>query len=141
MFCSILHTLYGHDTRAAQVLNLVTALWWVAAVLATFSGFLLFDLPTMLNENLTSSLVINFLISLFATAGLLTEGHTRQVLKTFALVLGALWQAILANMYVSQYPPLSMMMCVSVVLSLWFVGAVIFIARCEGIKNGVVVRH
>lgn len=141
MLCSVLHGLYGRDTRSAQILNLVTAMWWIVATGLTMADILTFDLPSALSVSLYMSLAINGLIVLFGGGALALDGRPKQVSKSFALITGALWHAILANMYVSQYPPLSMMMCVSVVLSLWFVGAVIFIAKCEGVKNGVVARH
>lgn len=131
MYCKILYAFYGRDTHSAQMLNLITSLWWVTAILLTLSDVVMFDLPLELATILISALIINVAIAISVLATFILKDRPKKLLKSFTLLVGALWQAILANMYVSQYPPMSMMMCVSVVLSLWFLGAVIFIARCE----------
>lgn len=131
MMCKILYALYGRDTRAAQVLNVIVAIWWATAMLLTYAGWVVFELPSGFGNEFTNELLFVMVLYSVAMVSFQLSGRARKVVKSFALLLGAIWQAIIANMYVSQYPPLSMMMCVSVVLSIWFVGAVFYIAKCE----------
>lgn len=132
MNCFMLHALYGPSSKSVQVFNLCIALWWIAVVLLSMYGYVEFDLPVTLLHDPYIALYINIPIIITASMGFALQKRPHRILKTFALISGALWHAIIANMYVSQYPPLSMMMCVAVVLSIWLLGAVLFIAKCEG---------
>jgi len=73
--------------------------------------------------------------SFFGVIGLVTRGRPHQLFKSFGLVLGALTQAILANGYVSQFPPLDMQMVICAGLSVWYLLAVFYVFRCEGINE------
>lgn len=131
MACKLLYALYGKGTRPAQALNIIVAVWWFLVMAINNAGLIMFDIPANLIGYSLSGMMFTLAIIVFGGVSFGFEGKARYITKSFALLLGALWQAIVANMYVSQYPPLSMMMCVSVVLSIWFIGAVFYIAKCE----------
>lgn len=139
--CDILFRLYGIDTRAAQILNITMSGWWFISAIATMSGVIEFDIPFRLRNILLDVVILNGIIIGYGVVGVVSRAGTRQLVKLFGLLLGALWHAVLANVYVSQFPPVSLLMCLSVLLSIWLLGAVVYILRCEGVSSGVVRKR
>lgn len=136
--CSVLNTIYGRDTRPAQWLNLIIAEVWLGVYLCHSSGLIAFSLPLSVADDINAIagyFTATFLFSVFA---LMTVGKVHQVAKAFSFALGALANAIITNGYFSAYPPLDMMLFVSLSLSLWFFGAVFYVLSCEGVDGRIV---
>lgn len=135
MLCRALTVLFGRDTRPAQVINVVvSSLWGVAFTLHTSNSIAVALPHSLVTHNIP---LIWFLVAViaFGVVGLWTRGRTHQIFKSFSLMLGALSQAILANGYVTEFPPLDMQIIVCTGLSVWFLLAVFYIFRCEGIDE------
>ena len=135
MFCKILSALFGRDTRPAQVINLTVGLFWVLALQLQSNNIIAIELPAPIILN---SFVLSIglgIASLFSILGLVTAGRQHQVFKAFGMALGALTQAILANGYVTEFPPLDMQIVVCTGLSVWYLLAVFYIFKCEGIDE------
>lgn len=133
--CRFLSSLYGRDTRGTQWLSLSVAVMWIVGIIANDVGILELAIP----ENISGKheLICFFATSFIFTAiGFCTQGKVHQVNKTFGLAVGALSQAIVANGYVSSYPPLDPMLVLSTILCVWLFGAVCYVICCEG-KNGL----
>lgn len=131
MLCSILSTVYGRDTRAVQMLNTVVALLWLSVHGLVVSGSVI-----ALPNNHSTFFVITTCVAIVVlsiSATYLFACRSKQIVKAFALMLGALLHAVIANGYISKYPPLNMMMVVSVTLTFLFGGAVLYILKCEGV--------
>lgn len=139
--CDLLFKLYGIDTRSAQILNIAMSVWWVVSAIATMTDLVEFDIPPQLDNILIDVVILNVIIIVYGVVGVANRSRSRQLIKLFGLLLGALWHAVLANMYVSQYPPVSLLMCISALFSVWLFGAVFYILRCEGVSRGVVERY
>lgn len=135
MVCAFLSMLYGRDTRPAQVINVVVSALWAVAFLLHTNNYLAIEIPTPVATHSTAILCLLGATLLFGIVGLLTKGRSHQVFKAFGLMLGALSQAVLANGYVIEYPPLDMQIVVCTVLSILFLLAVFYIFKCEGIDE------
>lgn len=135
MFCKILSALFGRDTRPAQVINLTVGLFWVLALQLQSHNIIAIELPAPIILN---SFVLSIglgIAALFSVLGLANTGRPHQVFKAFGMALGALTQAILANGYVTEFPPLDMQIVVCTGLSVWYLLAVFYIFKCEGIDE------
>lgn len=126
---------YGKGTRPATTLNLVTSLLWLALVALTVYDILEVDLPPIFVKDPTSGLAFNAVTVVVTIIGLVTSGRERQLIKAFALLLGSISNLIIASSFVSDYPPLEVIVIVCATLALWFLGAVVFIVRCEGMNG------
>jgi hypothetical protein len=134
MACAILSLMYGRDTRPAQILNTLVSVLWVVLLLIQEFNIEAVNIPASIQSQIATGIWLCALAVVFACLGLLTHGRPHQIFKTFALLLGALHQAIIANGYVTEYPPLDIQLVVSTVLSVWFMLAVLYVLRCEGIN-------
>lgn len=135
MFCRILSVLFGRDTRPAQVINLTVSLFWMLALQLQNNNIMAIELPAPIILN---SFVLSIglgIAALFSILGLVTTGRPHQVFKAFGMSLGALTQAILSNGYVTEFPPLDMQIVVCTGLSVWYLLAVFYIFKCEGIDE------
>lgn len=135
MSCSVLYIIFGRDTRPTQVINVVVSLFWAIALALHIYGYMQVELPQQVESYNVALLWIVATTVFFGAIGLVTRGRPHQLFKSFGLVLGALTQAILANGYVSQFPPLDMQMVICAGLSIWYLLAVFYVFRCEGINE------
>lgn len=135
MLCKLLTILYGRDTRAVLVGSVMVNVVLTIAVLLDGMKYIDFILPKSLENN--SSLFIGATI----TAGLIgwltpyAVGDRKQVFKSFVYLVSTVVQIILANGFVSDSPPLSLMLLVSTALSIWFLGAAVYVFKCEGLDG------
>lgn len=134
MACAILSLMYGRDTRPAQILNTLVSVLWVVLLLIQEFNIGAVNIPASIQSQIATCIWLCAFAVVFAMFGLLTHGRPHQIFKTFALLLGSLHQAIIANGYVTEYPPLDIQLVVSTVLSVWFMLAVLYVLRCEGIN-------
>ena len=132
MLCNLLNTIYGRDTRSAQVLNILFSWLWVIGLALHTTGIVLLDLPSIMLPVVNDLLLVATISTLFSAIGLVTKGRQHQVLKFFGLSLGAVLQGILANGYFTVYPPLEVMLVINLAVVFWFLGALLYIAKCEG---------
>lgn len=137
--CKTLYTMYGRDTRGTQWLGLFTALIWIAMLSLRHYETVNIFFPSAILASAPSIACFFFIAAAFALIGLYSRGRVHQISKAFGLIIGSLTQAIIANGYVNSYPPLDMMLIVSIALCLWLFGAVCYILRCEG-KDGLHCR-
>ena len=135
MSCSFLYVIFGRDTRPTQVINVVVSIFWAIALALHTFGYMRVELPQQVEVYSVALLQIVTATVFFGVIGLVTNGRPHQLFKSFGLVLGALTQAILANGYVSQFPPLDMQMVICAGLSIWYLLAVFYVFRCEGINE------
>lgn len=77
-------------------------------------------------------LLVATISTLFSAIGLVTKGRRHQVIKFFGISLGAVLQGVLANGYFTVYPPLEVMLVINLAVVFWFLGALLYIAKCEG---------
>ena len=105
MSCSVLYIIFGRDTRPTQVINVVVSIFWAIALALHTYGYMQVELPHQVEVYSVALLRIIVATVFFGVIGLFTCGRPHQLFKSFGLVLGALTQAILANGYVSQFPP------------------------------------
>lgn len=141
MLCSFLNTIYGRDTRSAQVLNIIFSGLWAIGLSLHMLGVVLLDLPSIIQSGVKSLLAVTYLATAFSVIGFVTKGKQHQVLKFFGLSLGAVLQGILANGYFTVYPPLEVMLVINLALVFWFLGALLYISRCEGFDGEFTRKH
>lgn len=135
MTCNTLYLIFGRDTRPTQVINVVVSIFWAIALALHTYEYMQVELPQQVDAYSVALLQIVIAAVFFGLIGLVTRGRPHQIFKAFGLVLGALTQAILANGYVSQFPPLDMLMVICAGLSIWYLLAVFYVFRCEGINE------
>lgn len=140
MLCKILHSVYGRDTRSAQVVNILLSSVWAVALWLHSRGTITLSLPIVVQHWTYDTIIVAVLASVFGVMGLVTKGHRHQVLKFFGISLGAIFYGILANGYFSAYPPLDMMLVLCLSLVVWFVGGLLYIVKCEGIDGKFTAR-
>ena len=132
MLCNLLNTIYGRDTRSAQVLNILFSWLWVIGLALHTTGIVLLDLPSIMLPVVNDLLLVATISTLFSAMGLVTRGRRHQVIKFFGISLGAVLQGVLANGYFTVYPPLEVMLVINLAVVFWFLGALLYIAKCEG---------
>jgi len=135
MACAILSLMYGRDTRPAQILNTLVSVLWAVLLLIQEFNVAAVNIPASIQSQIAMGIWLCALAVVFACLGLVTHGRPHQIFKTFALLLGSLHQVIIANGYATEYPPLDIQLVVSTVLSVWFMLAVLYVLRCEGIND------
>lgn len=131
----LLSLIYGMDTRAVQNINLVTNFTWFVLLILNMCSSSTVDVPIRLNEGSYYPLGIISLSIMFGILGFTFTGYRHQLFKISGLLFGSLVQAIIASAYISKYPPFEPMLIVCVLLSLWFLGAVIYISNLEGLNE------
>lgn len=132
MLCDLLIRAYGRDTRSTQVLNILFSGMWALGLTMHQLGWLMVDIPAIINTNLDSVIAIAFLALGFSMLGFVTKGRRHQVFKFFGISIGAVLQGVLANGYFTAFPPLEVMLVINLTVLFWFVGALLYIAKCEG---------
>ena len=132
MLCNLLNTIYGRDTRSAQVLNILFSGLWVIGLSLHTTGIVLLDLPSIMLSGVNDLLLVATISTLFSAIGLVTKGRRHQVIKFFGISLGAVLQGVLANGYFTVYPPLEVMLVINLAVVFWFLGALLYITKCEG---------
>ena len=135
MECLILSKFYGRDTRAVLVGSIAINSILLLAVLSNFLNFLDFSLPKALEAEPIS--FISLAIASIITGALapVSKGYSKQMFKSFTFVSSAVIQIIFANGYVTDYPPLSLMLLVSSALAIWYLGAALYVLKCEGLDG------
>lgn len=139
MLCNLLNTIYGRDTRSAQVLNILFSGLWVIGLALHSLGVVALDLPEILLTGVHDLFIVAAVSMIFSVLGMLTKGKKHQVIKFYGLSLGAVLQGILANGYFTVYPPLEVMLVINLAVAFWFLGALLYIAKCEGL-DGIYTR-
>ena len=139
MLCNFLNAIYGRDTRSAQVLNIIFSGLWVIGLSLHTLGIVLLDLPSIIQSGVNDLLLVATISTLFSAIGLVTKGRRHQVIKFFGISLGAVLQGVLANGYFTVYPPLEVMLVINLAVAFWFLGALLYIAKCEGL-DGICTR-
>lgn len=141
MLCKILKSVYGRDTRSAQMVNILFTGVWLAMLLLHHRTMITLDLPTVIQLGIVDVIIVALLATMFSVVGLTTTGKRHQVFKFFGLSLGAVFYGILANGYFTAYPPLDMMLVICLALVVWFVGGLLYIVRCEGLDGRFTARY
>lgn len=132
MLCDLLIRAYGRDTRSTQVLNILFSGMWALGLTMHLFGWLMVDIPDIINTNLDGVIAIAFLALGFSMLGFVTKGRRHQVFKFFGISIGAVLQGVLANGYFTAFPPLEVILVINLTVLFWFVGALLYIAKCEG---------
>lgn len=132
MLCNLLNSIYGRDTRSTQVLNILFSGMWALGLAMHQLGWLMVDIPAIINTNLDSVIAIAFLALGFSMLGFATKGRRHQVFKFFGISIGAVLQGVLANGYFTAFPPLEVILVINLTVLFWFVGALLYITKCEG---------
>lgn len=132
MVCTWLNRIYGRDSRSTQVINIFVSSLWALGFLSHFLDIVRLDIPPLMCDRAEQFFMFATAASFFSILGLVTKGRQHQVFKSFGISLGAVLQGILANGYFTVYPPLDTMLVINLSMLLWFVGALLYISRCEG---------
>lgn len=135
MFCKLARSGYGKDTRPTQVLNLATSVAWLMAIALDALSVITVSLPDTLREDGRSACAVAGVAAILTILGFCTRGRPHQLFKSVGLLTGSLLQCVLANAFFKAYPPLDMMLIVCLVQLLWYLGALYYIVRCEGLYD------
>ena len=135
MSCSTLYFIFGRDTRPVQIINVVVSGVWATAFLLRLMDVITIAMSPTLASHSVALLSVSIVTVVFGVAGLVTRGRPHQIFKAFGLTLGALTQAIAANSFASKYPPLDMQTVECAGLSIWYLLAVFYIFKCEGVNE------
>ena len=135
MKCSILSKFYGRDTRAVLVGSIAINGILLLAVLSNYFNFLDFSLPRTLESEPVSFISLAIATIVIGALAPISRGRGKQMFKSFAFVSSTVIQIIFANGYVTDYPPLSLMLLVSSALAVWYFGAAVYVLRCEGLDG------
>ena len=135
MKCSILSKFYGRDTRAVLVGSIAINGILLLAVLSNYFNFLDFSLPKALESEPISFISLAIAAIVIGALAPISKGRGKQMFKSFAFVSSTVIQIIFSNGYVTDYPPLSLMLLVSSALAVWYFGAAVYVLRCEGLDG------
>lgn len=133
MFTKWLQSMFGNGTRSVQSINFSTNIVWFILISLPLINIPI-DVPAMLYTDTTYLHILCGMSIILSLIGFLTKHHhKKQLFKTAGLIFGALVQAIISSFYVTIYPPFEPMLIVCSLLSLWFLGAVLYISNIEGL--------
>lgn len=135
MACMVLNRLYGRDTRPVLVSSIVINILLLLAVFANALQVIDFVIPKSLEHDPTMFMGLTIVAALVGWLAPWASNSNRQVFKSFTYLVSAVIQVILANGFVSDSPPLSLMLLVSTALSAWFLGAAVYVLKCEGLNG------
>ena len=135
MLCKLLTSLYGRDTRAVLAGSVMVNVVLTVAVLLNGVNCVDFVLPKSLEDDSSLFICATVVAGLVGWLTPYAAGNRRQVFKSFVYLVSAVVQIILANGFVSDSPPLSLMLLVSTVVSIWFLGAAVYVFKCEGLDG------
>ena len=135
MKCSVLSKFYGRDTRAVLVGSIAINTLLLVAVLLELAGVIDFSLPKALELEPVSFIILAVETIVIGALAPISKGYRKQMFKSFAFVSSTVVQIIFANGYVTDYPPLSLMLLVSSALAIWYFGAAVYVLRCEGLDG------
>lgn len=130
--CLVLRHIYGEGTKPTRVTNIVLSSIWLCMLILSKLGYVWLFVPPLILEGFRTATIIALFSIVFTVLSLLTEGHRARTFSFFGISLGAVLQGVLANGYVSVYPPLDMMLVLCFAIMVWFVGALLYIVKCEG---------
>lgn len=140
MGCVMLSKFYGRDTRAVLVGSIIiNAVLGVAVVLNTF-GWLDFSLPNTLEKEPMSFIFLAVATTVVGCLAPAASQYRKQMFKSFTFLSSTVIQIIFANGFVTDYPPLSLVLLVSTALGAWFFGAAVYVLRCEGLDGDYTKR-
>lgn len=140
MGCTVLRNFYGRDTRAVLVSAIIiNAVLCIAAVLNTF-GMLDFSLPQSIEAEPAFFVVLASITVIVGVLAPAARNYSKQMFKSFTFLASTVIQVIFANGYVTDYPPLSLLLLVSTALGVWFFGAAVYVLRCEGLNGDYAKR-
>lgn len=131
----LLSLIYGRDTRGIQIISVIVSLSWLSMLLLNHTLDTNINLPIHLTDDILSINLIMFLSIIFSLLGFICKQYRHQLYKSMGLLISSLVQAVIASAYISKYPPFEPMLIVCLVLSLWFLGAVLYICNLEGLNE------
>lgn len=131
----MLKWLFGTGTRSVQTFNLCINTIWLSILALHLTGFILLDLPDILIKNVGVLILGSIIVNVLGFTSFLVTGFRHQLFKIGALLLNSLLQAIIATFYVTKYPPFEMIILVNVSFSIWFLLAVLYISKMEGLDG------
>ena len=135
MACMVLNRLYGRDTRPVLVSSIVINILLLLAVFINTLQIIDFVIPKSLENDPTMFMGLTVVAALVGWLAPWAANSNRQVFKSFTYLVSAVIQVILANGFVSDSPPLSLMLLVSTALSAWFLGAAVYVLKCERLNG------
>lgn len=134
---TLLKLIFGNGTRSVQTINLsANVVWFILLTLPLFN-IISVDIPTRLSSESYYPHILTGMAILFAIIGFNSDKDKRQLFKVAGLIFGSLTQAIIASFYISAYPPFEPMLIVCTLLSVWFLGAIMYIAYVEGMDGKI----
>ena len=134
---TLLKLIFGNGTRSVQTINLSANVTWFVLLTLPMFKVISVDVPERLWNEAYYPHILTGLSILFTVIGFNSEKDKRQLFKVAGLIFGSLVQAIIASFYISAYPPFEPMLIVCSLLSMWFLGAVMYIAYVEGMDGKV----
>lgn len=133
----LLILMFGKGTRSVQVINLSANIIWFTLLTLPLFKVISIDVPNKLWNEAYYPHILTGLSIVFSFIGFTSEKDKRQLFKAASLIFGSLVQAIIASFYISAYPPFEPMLIVCSLLSMWFLGAVMYIAYVEGMDGKI----
>lgn len=131
----ILKSLFNNGSFKVQCVNLGISIFWLLIYLLNGLTGLSIRLPLLL-QTIDYNLVFGLsLVILFTSVGLITHHSIKQKSKVVGLLLGALTQAIIAESYIVMYPPFDLIVFACTGLSLWYIAAISYIIKYEGLTG------
>lgn len=121
--------LYGFDTKGIRVFNIYYHSIWLILILGHITEVISIDLPDSFEPKINLLIWIILSCIYFSILSLTSKGRRRILMKYISLVLGSLIQLIIAYKYLMVYPPLTPMVIISSIISLWFIGASLYIKK------------
>lgn len=129
----LLKHFYGSSIRSVMCINTICAMLWFILVFFPLIGIESINVPEQLHKTFPVINTGSALILFFAFLAFKVEtSHRKQLFKATSLIIGSMLQAILGSFYISNYPPFEPMLIVCCMLSIWFIGAFLYVFEIEG---------
>lgn len=134
----LLQILFKDSTRSVQVFNLIINTVWIILLGFHLTNHIILDIPERMQEHIDILMLGSIIVEFLSIIGFYSTGYKHQLFKSSALLINSLLQSIVASFYASAYPPFEMIVLVNVSFALWFLGAVLYIVKVEGMReNGI----
>lgn len=129
----VLKSLYGSDTRAVRVFNLLIHIMWAILIIVHISGLADINLPEKISPSFTLILSI-IIINLVVTSFTFVNSIYKIKLKYVSFTLGMSIQALIGIKYATNYPPFDETVLVCTILAVWFFGGALYIKRSNDME-------
>lgn len=138
---TLLKLIYGSDITGIKSFNFIYNLGWTVSLILHLTGIIAIFVPRDFLESAHVILVECSIGTVLAFFALMFHNVKKKAILTYvSLLIGALIQLLIAIKYISVYPPLSPIVILNLITSIWLSGGAFYfkyLLEQEEKENGI----